>query len=43
LDFDAIDAEVDEMIVLKRKELSFEVKLEMIFYPELDKVTELIN
>jgi hypothetical protein len=30
------------MIVQKRKELSFEVKNEMIFYPELDKVTELI-
>jgi hypothetical protein len=38
-----VDQEVDEMILEKKKELSFEVELKMTYYPELDKVGELIQ
>ena len=42
-ELDRIDAEVAEMIVKKKTELSFEVLDEMTVFPELDKVTELIR
>jgi len=42
-EFEIIDKEVDAMIVEKKKELSFEVQINMTYYPELDKVGELIQ
>lgn len=42
-DFLKMDTEVDEMILQKKTEFSFEVEDEMIHYPELDKIGELIQ
>lgn len=41
-EFESIDKEVDLMIIEKRKELSFEIEENMTYYPELDKVEDLI-
>lgn len=43
IELEKIDVEVAELIVKKRAELSFEVLDEMTEYPELDKVSELIQ
>ena len=42
-EFELIDAEVDEMIVKKKKDLTFELEEKMVYYPELSKVQELIE
>lgn len=42
-EFELIDAEVDEMIAKKKKDLTFELEEKMVYYPELSKVQELIE
>jgi uncharacterized membrane protein len=42
-EFELIDAEVDEMIAKKKKDLTFELEEKMVYYPELSKVHELIE
>ena len=42
-EFELIDAEVDEMIAKKKKDLTFELEEKMVYYPELSKVQELIK